>query len=110
LPSAQRGGPYHCRQAQRRQAQGRLGAGHGLPPVPFDGLIGRVGRRSGVPAAIAEMDAVGARMFAEQVAREHHERAMQALRQRRIRRCEPSVVRVGKSFGTSSMTRWIEGC
>jgi hypothetical protein len=80
LPSAQRGGPYHCRQAQRRQAQGRLGAGHGLPPVPFDGLIGRVGRRSGVPAAIAEMDAVGARMFAEQVAREHHERAMQALR------------------------------
>jgi len=37
-------GPYHGRQGQRRQAQGRLGAGHGLPPVPLDGLIGRVGR------------------------------------------------------------------
>jgi geranylgeranyl diphosphate synthase type I len=33
-----------------------------------------------VPAAIAEMDAVGARAFAEQVAREHHERALEALR------------------------------
>jgi hypothetical protein len=45
------GGPYHCRQGQRRQAQGRLGAGHGLPPVPLDGLTGRVGQRSGAPAA-----------------------------------------------------------
>ena len=36
---------------QRRQAQGRLGAGHGLTPVPLDGLSGRVGQRSGVPAA-----------------------------------------------------------
>ena len=42
--------PYHGRQAQRRPAQGRLGAGHGLPPVPLGGLIGRVGQRSGVPA------------------------------------------------------------
>ena len=33
-----------------------------------------------VPAAIAEMDAVGARVFAEQTAREHHERALKALR------------------------------
>jgi geranylgeranyl diphosphate synthase type I len=33
-----------------------------------------------VPAAIAEMDAVGARAFAEQAAREHHERALEALR------------------------------
>jgi len=33
-----------------------------------------------VPAAIAEMDAVGARTFAEQAAREHHDRAMEALR------------------------------
>jgi geranylgeranyl diphosphate synthase type I len=33
-----------------------------------------------VVAAIAEMDTVGARTFAEQAAREHHERAMQALR------------------------------
>jgi geranylgeranyl diphosphate synthase type I len=32
-----------------------------------------------VPAAIAEMDAVGARAFAEQAAREHHERSMAAL-------------------------------
>ena len=36
-------GPYHGRQGQRRQAQGRLGAGHGLPPVPLDGLIGDAG-------------------------------------------------------------------
>jgi geranylgeranyl diphosphate synthase type I len=33
-----------------------------------------------VPAAIAEMDAVGARVFAEQTAREHHERALESLR------------------------------
>jgi len=33
-----------------------------------------------VPAAIAEMDAVGARTFAEQAAQEHHERALEALR------------------------------
>jgi geranylgeranyl diphosphate synthase type I len=33
-----------------------------------------------VPAAIAEMDAVGARAFAEQAAHEHHSRAMEALR------------------------------
>ena len=33
-----------------------------------------------VPAAIAEMDAVGARAFAEQAAREHHERSLGALR------------------------------
>jgi len=33
-----------------------------------------------VPAAIAEMDAVGARVFAEQAAREHHERSLTALR------------------------------
>jgi len=33
-----------------------------------------------VPSAIAEMDAVGARTFAEQAAREHHERAMESLR------------------------------
>jgi geranylgeranyl diphosphate synthase type I len=33
-----------------------------------------------VPAAIAEMNAVGARTFAEQAAREYHDRAMQALR------------------------------
>ncbi len=32
-----------------------------------------------VPAAIAEMDAVGARGFAEQAAREHHERSLAAL-------------------------------
>lgn len=32
-----------------------------------------------VPAAIAEMDAVGARGFAEQAARQHHERALAAL-------------------------------
>jgi hypothetical protein len=38
------GGPYHGRQAQRRQAQGQLGAGHGLPPVPLDGLSGEAGR------------------------------------------------------------------
>jgi len=38
------GGPDHCRQGQRRQAQGRLGAGHGLTPVPLDGLIGDAGR------------------------------------------------------------------
>ena len=37
---ASRGGPYHGQQGQRRQAPGRLGAGHGLPPVPLDGLIG----------------------------------------------------------------------
>jgi len=30
---ASRGGPYHGQQGQRRQAPGRLGAGHGLPPV-----------------------------------------------------------------------------
>ena len=40
---AQRGGPYHGGQGQRRQAQGRLGVGHGLPPVPLDGLIGDAG-------------------------------------------------------------------
>jgi len=33
-----------------------------------------------VAAAIAEMDAVGARVFAEQAAREHHERSLTALR------------------------------
>jgi geranylgeranyl diphosphate synthase type I len=33
-----------------------------------------------VPAALAEMDALGARAFAEQAAREHHERAREALR------------------------------
>jgi geranylgeranyl diphosphate synthase type I len=33
-----------------------------------------------VPAAIAEMDAVGARTFAEQAAREHHGRSLAALR------------------------------
>jgi geranylgeranyl diphosphate synthase type I len=33
-----------------------------------------------VPAAIAELDVVGARMFAEQAAREHHERSLAALR------------------------------
>jgi geranylgeranyl diphosphate synthase type I len=33
-----------------------------------------------VPAAIAELDAVDARMFAEQAAREHHERSLAALR------------------------------
>ena len=48
---ASRGGPYHGQQGQRRQAPGRLGAGHGLPPVPLDGLTGRVGQRSGAPAA-----------------------------------------------------------
>ncbi len=32
-----------------------------------------------VPAALAEMDALGARAFAEQAAREHHERAREAL-------------------------------
>jgi geranylgeranyl diphosphate synthase type I len=32
-----------------------------------------------VPAAIAEMDAVGARTFAEQAAQEHHERSLAAL-------------------------------
>jgi geranylgeranyl diphosphate synthase type I len=32
-----------------------------------------------VPAAIAEMDAVGARTFAERAAREHHERSLAAL-------------------------------
>jgi len=37
-------------------------------------------REVDVPAAIAEMDAVGARTFAEQAARSHHERAMEALR------------------------------
>jgi geranylgeranyl diphosphate synthase type I len=37
-------------------------------------------RKVDVPAAMAEMAAVGARAFAEQAAREHHERAMQALR------------------------------
>jgi uncharacterized protein YdhG (YjbR/CyaY superfamily) len=45
LPSAQRGGPYHGGQGQQRQAQGRLGAGHGLPPVLLGGLIGRLRRR-----------------------------------------------------------------
>lgn len=33
-----------------------------------------------VPAAIAEMDSAGARTFAGQAAREHHDRAMEALR------------------------------
>jgi len=33
-----------------------------------------------VPAAIAELDAVGARIFAEQAARQHHECAVEALR------------------------------
>jgi geranylgeranyl diphosphate synthase type I len=33
-----------------------------------------------VPAAIAEMNTVGTRTFAEQTAREHHERAREALR------------------------------
>jgi geranylgeranyl diphosphate synthase type I len=33
-----------------------------------------------VPAAIAEMDAVGARTFAEGAAREHHERSLAALK------------------------------
>jgi geranylgeranyl diphosphate synthase type I len=37
-------------------------------------------REVDVPAAMAEMAAVGARTFADQAAREHHERAMQALR------------------------------
>ena len=32
-----------------------------------------------VPAAIAELEAVGARGFAEQAARQHHEQALQAL-------------------------------
>jgi len=45
------GGPYHCRQVQRRPAQGRLGAEHGLTRVPLDGLSGCVGQRSGAPAA-----------------------------------------------------------
>ena len=32
-----------CQPPQRRPAQGRLGVGHGLPPVPLDGLIGDAG-------------------------------------------------------------------
>ena len=35
--------PTTADKGQRRQAQGRLGAGHGLPPVPLDGLIGMRG-------------------------------------------------------------------
>ena len=48
--SRREGGPYHGRQEQRRQAQGRLGAGHGLPPAPLDGLIGEAGRGRALPA------------------------------------------------------------
>jgi len=42
------GGPYHRRQVQRRQAQGRLGAGHGLPPVlPFGPCVRKASRSHG---------------------------------------------------------------